>query len=290
MAHGNGLQWIYKTPAHLELFKAILRDTVRKYKVRIHAVVLMRNHYHMLLETPEGNLIRTMHKLDSGFAQIFNRTSKRKGTLFNGRYKSILVEKEEYYLTLIRYISQNPKRIGIVERCEEYAGSYMNWIRRDRKIEEYLYIEDIRRHFGGSRKWYDKMLEWVNEGKERDPQDGAKYRYLLGSEEWVEGMRERLEGGIRKRTHEKRKYYKSLINEAKLKERLKGLTKKEQKDIRLKIYADYSGYTLEELSKKLNIRSEAACWQRLYRFRKELGKNRRNNRMYRQIEIEVINC
>ena len=47
MAHGNGFQWIYKTPAHLELFKAILQETVRKYKVRIHAVVLMRNHYHM---------------------------------------------------------------------------------------------------------------------------------------------------------------------------------------------------------------------------------------------------
>ena len=84
--------------------------------------------------------------------------------------------------------------------------------------------------------------------------------------------------------------FKSRINEDRLKERLEGLTKKEQKDIRLKLYADYSGYTLDEISKKLRMKSEAACWQRLYRFRKELEEDKGKARKYGRIEKEVINC
>ena len=110
MAHGNGFQWIYKTDYHIDLFKQVIQDTVIKYKLKIHAIVLMRNHYHILLETPHANLSLSMKKFNRDFARLFNIHAKRKGSIFKDRYKSILIEKENYYFNALRYICQNPVR------------------------------------------------------------------------------------------------------------------------------------------------------------------------------------
>ncbi len=78
MAHGTGLQWIYKSDIHIKIFKDVLIKTIIKYNLKIHAFNLMKNHYHMLVETPEANLSKAMKKFNSEFALIFNLTENRK--------------------------------------------------------------------------------------------------------------------------------------------------------------------------------------------------------------------
>jgi REP element-mobilizing transposase RayT len=77
--------------------------TVEVYRWRVFAWVLLTNHYHLLLETPEPNLTRGMHRLNGPYAQRFNGRHGRVGHHFQGRYKAILVERESHLLELARY-------------------------------------------------------------------------------------------------------------------------------------------------------------------------------------------
>jgi hypothetical protein len=83
----------------------------------------MGNHYHLLIETPEANLVRGMRRLNGVYTQAFNRRRKKPGHVFQGRYKSILVDKENYLLELCRYIVLNPVRANMVKEPEEWSWS-----------------------------------------------------------------------------------------------------------------------------------------------------------------------
>jgi REP element-mobilizing transposase RayT len=80
-----------------------------------YAYCLMDNHYHLLIETPEANLVRSMRRLNGVYTQAFNRRRKKSGHVFQGRYKSILVDKDNYLLELCRYIVLNPVRARMVK-------------------------------------------------------------------------------------------------------------------------------------------------------------------------------
>ena len=86
------------------LFIGLLKESCYMWHVRIGAFCLMPNHYHILIQTPEGNISRCMRHINGVYTQRFNRVHGFDGPLFRGRYKSILVEAETYLLELLRYI------------------------------------------------------------------------------------------------------------------------------------------------------------------------------------------
>ena len=90
---------------------------------RVHAYVLMGNHYHLLVETPRPTLSQGMRQLNGIYTQAFNRRHDRVGHLFQGRYKAILVERESYLLELIRYVVRNPVRAKMVRTVGEWPWS-----------------------------------------------------------------------------------------------------------------------------------------------------------------------
>lgn len=83
----------------------------------------MNNHYHLIIETPDGNLSEGMRQLNGVYTQNFNRRHRRAGHVFQGRYKSILIEKESYLLEVSRYVVLNPVRAKAVERPEDWKWS-----------------------------------------------------------------------------------------------------------------------------------------------------------------------
>ena len=95
---------------HKQMFLGVLSDAVNTWDLRVHAFCLMNNHYHLLLETPLGNLSRAMRHIDGVYTQRFNKATGRDGPLFRGRYKSLLVQKETYFLALVRYIHMNGEK------------------------------------------------------------------------------------------------------------------------------------------------------------------------------------
>ena len=106
-----------------EQFLDLLSDISRLWKVEIFAFCLMDNHYHLLLQTPKGALPRAMRHLDGIYTQRFNRVHHRDGPLFRGRYKAILIDAEEYFLSVVRYIHRNPVMARVVSDLDRYRWS-----------------------------------------------------------------------------------------------------------------------------------------------------------------------
>ena len=107
---GNARQRIFADDKDRAKFVQLLIESLQRYDVALHGYVLMRNHYHLIAETRRANLGRWMHWLTTAYTVYFNRRHRRVGHLFQGRYKSIVVEAEGYLLTLSRYLHLNPVR------------------------------------------------------------------------------------------------------------------------------------------------------------------------------------
>ncbi len=122
-ARGNARQEIFLDDQDRRAFLGLLGREVEQQRWRCHAYCLMDNHYHLLVETPEGRLAGGMRRLNGVYTQGFNRRHERVGHLFQGRYRSIVVDQESYLLELSRYVVLNPVRAGMVKRVEEWAWS-----------------------------------------------------------------------------------------------------------------------------------------------------------------------
>ncbi len=130
-SRGNERKNIFFSKNDYTKFLHYLKEARNKYNVVLHCYVLMRNHYHLIIETPDGNLSRAMHLINSSYTTYINTKRKRCGHLFQGRYKSILVDTDNYLLELSRYIHLNPVRAGMVQKPEDYQySSYPSYIKK----------------------------------------------------------------------------------------------------------------------------------------------------------------
>ena len=134
MNRGRRSEAIFGGGADYALFTDLIRETVEKWQMRVSAYCLMPNHYHLLVQTPQGNLSRCMRHLNGVYTQRFNRRHGFDGQLFRGRYKCILVEADSYLLQLVRYIHRNPIRAGLAENLVGYPwSSHKGYLSRAKK-------------------------------------------------------------------------------------------------------------------------------------------------------------
>jgi len=122
---GNYRRDVFESAGSAEAFVTALREAVAQYGWRVHAYVVMRNHYHLAVETPQPNLVEGMHWLQSTLATRFNRFRKERGHLFQGRYQSLLIENNDALCRVVDYIHLNPARAGVVapEQLEGFRWS-----------------------------------------------------------------------------------------------------------------------------------------------------------------------
>ena len=123
MARGNERQDIFRDDIDRQRFLAYLRAVTERQGVLCHSYCLMPNHYHLLLETPAGNISLAIRNLNGTYAQAFNRRHDRVGHLFQGRFFSRLVEKDTYLKVVARYIVLNPVRAGLVRQPSDWVWS-----------------------------------------------------------------------------------------------------------------------------------------------------------------------
>ncbi len=122
-ARGNGRLAIFVDDSDRERFLAVLSSVVARYHVLCHAYCLMGNHYHLLLETLEANLSRSMRQLNGVYSQSFNRHHGRSGHVLEGRFHAQVVDKEAYLRAVCRYIVLNPVRAGLVAHPGQWPWS-----------------------------------------------------------------------------------------------------------------------------------------------------------------------
>lgn len=158
--------------ADYKQFLGYIKTAEQKYGIVLHCYVLMGNHYHLLIETPHANLSKAMHHINSSYTTYMNRKRKRAGHLFQGRYKAIIIEKENYLVELSRYIHLNPVRAGMVEKPEEYSySSYKAYVtkERDEVVTQELIFGMISMQKGDARKKYRTYVESANEKELENP-------------------------------------------------------------------------------------------------------------------------
>jgi Transposase and inactivated derivatives len=121
---GNNRDPCFYAEQDYQIYLSYLKEASDKYKVAIHAFVLMTNHVHLLMTpTNEQGVSRMMQALGRKYVQYFNFTYERTGTLWEGRYKSTLVDADNYLFTVYRYIELNPVRANMVAHASEYPWS-----------------------------------------------------------------------------------------------------------------------------------------------------------------------
>jgi putative transposase len=135
-SRGNERKSVFKSKRDREKFLGYLESATQRYGAVIHAYCLMDNHYHLLLETPSGNLPQIMRHINGAYTTYFNVKRDRPGHLFQGRYKAILVESDQYAKELSRYIHLNPVRAKMSEMPEAYDWSSYNYYIGRKKAPE----------------------------------------------------------------------------------------------------------------------------------------------------------
>lgn len=125
-SRGDRREYIFENDNDRQAFLKILGDVCHSHNWICHAYCLMTNHYHLLIETPDGNLSKGMRQLNGIYTQAFNQQHQRVGHFFQGRYKAILVDKNSYLLEVAPYIVLNPVRAGMVRSVREWAWSSYN--------------------------------------------------------------------------------------------------------------------------------------------------------------------
>jgi len=194
-SRGNERRKIFYGNSDYEKFKVYLREAQEKYGYLLHSYVLMTNHYHLLIETPEANMSQVMHFINGSYTTYINRKRGRSGHLFQGRYKAILIERDRYLLELSRYIHLNPVRVGLVKRPEEYPySSYGALI--GRWEENFVYGDLIWRMISGERSNGKKRYRTFVEdaiGREQDsPLKDVYGGVILGEDNFIKEALGRL--------------------------------------------------------------------------------------------------
>lgn len=189
-ARGDRREPIYSGDEDRERWLGLLGDVCRRFNWVCHAWCQMTNHYHLVVETPEGNLSRGMRQLNGVYTQSFNRAHGRVGHVFQGRYKAVLVDKDSYLLELARYVVLNPVRAGMVQDVADWPWSSFHATAGEGAAPDWLATDWLRSQFASSRREaIEQYQAFVRAGAgAQSPWEDLKAQVFLGDEEFVERM------------------------------------------------------------------------------------------------------
>ena len=209
---------------------------VERFQVEVHGYVLMPNHFHLLIRTREANLSRALQWLGVSYSVWFNKKHDRCGHVFQGRFKSFVIEDERYLAALILYIHGNPLRAKLVKELGEHRwSSYRGYLRKGWQ-EAWLTTDTGLSVFGGSRRKFREALEFQLEPgrRKRSILQDLRYGMYLGTEEFAEECLKKLKGESHKEKPQIRRMRQAKDIEEVLKKVLMGLGKTEIESLRAK--------------------------------------------------------
>ena len=196
MNRGRRGESVFLDKQDYSMFVVLLKEIVEMYKVRVAAYCLIPNHYHILIQTPGGDLARCMRHLNGIYTQRFNRAHHCDGQLFRGRYKSILVDADSYLLELVRYIHRNPLEAGLVKELNKYPWSSHKGYLSNAKKWNWLHKSFILSLFGRERN--EGINTYKNFVLRETPEEinrifsKSKFPSMLGSESFINKVKEKF--------------------------------------------------------------------------------------------------
>ncbi len=267
-SRGNAKQVIFLDDEDMLLFLRLLGKVVKEFEWNCYSYCLMDNHYHLLVETPKANLSRGMQLLNGTYAQKFNDRHKRVGHVLQGRYHSVIVDKEEYLLEVCRYIVLNPVRAGMVGNPAEYRWSCYLGILYQRKAVPFLDTSYVLSLFSQpGRKSEDEYRAFVSSGLGTDLWANLRGGIILGSDEFASQLQNRIglipniRGVKRSQLYAGRPELASIFGPDKL--------DRDRRNQKILEAHSSHGYTCKEIANYLNLHHSSVCRA----VRSEKGKN-----------------
>jgi REP element-mobilizing transposase RayT len=193
ISRGNQRQAIFVDDDDRLLFLRSLAEMAERFEVEIYAYVLMSNHYHLLLRTRRANLSKAMQWFGVAYTSRFNLKNRRSGHLFQGRFKSMLVENDAYLLQLSYYLHRNPLRAGMVKRLANYRWSSYPVYAYGKNLPEWLSTELVLSQLVNAadrnKAYRDNAQKYAKE--EKRTWEELRHGFILGTERFVESIKDR---------------------------------------------------------------------------------------------------
>jgi putative transposase len=189
-SRGNDQQKIFADTEDRDFFLSILSKVVHRYNWVCHAYCLMDNHYHLIIETLDGKLSIGMRQLNGIYTQNFNLRHHREGPVMHGRFKAILVQRDQFLREMCRHVVLNPVRTKTVRQPEKYRWSSYSSTAGLIESPDFLSTDWILRQFGKQKKNAELQYQtYVHEGiGQPSPLQNLRRQILLGDDDFVTNM------------------------------------------------------------------------------------------------------
>jgi len=196
MNRGRRSETIFADKRDYAGFIELLKDTVDMWNLRIAAYCLMPNHYHFLAQTPDANISRCMRHIDGVYTQRYNRYHRCDGSLFRGRFKSILIDADQYLLQLVRYIHRNPVKAGLTDSLDRYLwSSHRGYLSKSEKwnwLHKGFILSMLSKGEGSQLKYYRQFVSTEDEGEIDTVLSKKKWPAVLGSVDFVQRIKDKF--------------------------------------------------------------------------------------------------
>lgn len=304
---GNNKENIFLNDRDREKFIEYLGKASERFSIVIHTYCLMSNHFHLLVETPEPNLSAAMQWINVSYATYFNRKRGRHGHLFQGRFKAILIDADEYLKQLSRYIHLNAVRAKIVSAPSEYKWSSYSYYIGKRKAPEFIETDWILSNFGKIKKEakrnYKAFVEGVDIQSLENPSRHVTEGFILGNLDFIKWVKDNfLSTRIDNKEIPQLKKLKPKVEletvlQAVCKEFgcseeqiiIKGRKNNKAREVAIHIARDMSGMSCTDLGKYFGGVSGALITMMYNRVTKDASKNRRLKGKINKIKQRILN-
>jgi REP element-mobilizing transposase RayT len=187
-------QDLFVDKADYQQFIDLLQEITDLFNINVAAYCLMPTHYHLMLQTPGANLSRCMRHLNGIYTQRYNVSHSCDGTLFRGRYKSILVDADNYVLQLVRYIHRNPLKAGLVKRLDQYVWSshkgYLSKAKKWNWIYKHFVLDMLTTQINSQIQIYKQFMAQEQDENLVRVLDGKNPPSMLGSEKFISWIKD----------------------------------------------------------------------------------------------------
>jgi len=303
---GNAGEDIFKNDRDKEKFLQYLAITVERFSIVVHSYCLMSNHFHLLIQTQEANLSKAIQWLNVSYATYFNKKRQRQGHLFQGRFKAVLIEADEYLEQLSRYIHLNPVQAKIVATPVEFLWSSYPVFIGKAKNPEWLTTREILGHFGKRKntaiKNYRSFVEEYDIAALEDPHKETFGGFILGDTPFIKWVQDTflISRDNTQEIAELRKL-KPRVSPADILARVcaeykcnkekvvnKGGHNSRERAMAIYLARDLSGLYGKELGSFFGV-SGAAITMRYNQFSRELNKNKKLQKRVKKIKKKLLN-
>ncbi len=283
-----------------------LKQAVTRFGLRLYAFVLMDNHFHLFVCTPNANLGKAMQYLNGSYAMYFNTRHEKSGHIFERRYHAVLVENEGHYTEVSRYIHLNPVRAGIVAQPKDYAWSSYPIFHWGRMALPWLDCEEVLGEFGEGKEARQRYRNFVADGMNKkiaSPRSKAIGGWLLGSHRFAAKIYAMLASDNNNGRWDSRAAVSQNHLDASLDEIARGvcksfgipkeLLKKKSADTRgarnafIYIARHKAGASLESIASYIEIGNKGTISRTAKRERELIQKNRRHRELISRITSTI---